>query len=171
MKKLLVLCVIVSTLLVAGCFSDSAKNVDNRTVKPTSEQVVLYFATKDLTKVVAEKREITHDNRAMQSAVDLLIAGSKRDGAQSLFPQGVKCLGVKIVNGVAIVDFNDALKAVKSQLGSSGQMLLVASLANTLTEFNGVNAIRIAVNGKLLEVLGEIDLSEPIGRTDDLIEK
>ena len=88
-----------------------------------------------------------------------------------MFPKATKCLGVVSKNGVATVDFNDALKSVKTELGSGEQMLLIASLVNTLTEFQGVTSIQISVNGKLLKVLGDFDLSEPIGRSDELIEK
>ena len=171
MKKLLALGVIVATLFISGCLNDAGKSSEQATVQPASNQVVLYFANQDLTKLVSERRDLTNTPRSPQAAVDLLLNGPKSNVAQILFPKDVKCLGVKTVNGVATVDFNDAIKTVKNQLGSSGQLLLVASLADTLTEFTDINAIRIAVNGKPLQVLGELDLSDPVGRSEELIEK
>lgn len=170
MKKITIVLFVLIAFFVAGCLSDHDQN-NEPSGKIPARQLTLYFANKDLTKVIAEKREITPENYTMQAAVELLIAGPKSDGLQRLFPQGVKCVGVKNDKGVATVDFNDALRLVKTQLGSGGQLLLVGALANTLTEFEGVTAIRIAIDGKPLKVLGEMDLSEPIGRSDELIEK
>jgi len=171
MRKIAVLCLIAWTLLLAGCFNDADQKGAVKPPKPEVEQVVLYYANNNATKVVAEKREVTADKNLLQNAVTQLIAGPNNNRAQSLFPQGAKCLGVTKKNGIATVDFNDAIKSVKTELGSSEQMLLIASLVNTLTEFEGVNAIQISVNGKPIKVLGDFDLSEPIGRSDELIEK
>ena len=171
MRKLTLLWLIVATFLLTGCFSDTNKTNESTAVKPETEQVVLYYANKDATKVIAEKREVAPDKKSMQNAVTQLIAGPSSNGTHSLFPKATKCLGVVSKNGVATVDFNDALKSVKTELGSGEQMLLIASLVNTLTEFEGVTSIQISVNGKLLKVLGDFDLSEPIGRSDELIEK
>ncbi|MEI6287475.1 MAG: GerMN domain-containing protein [Bacillota bacterium] len=171
MRKLALLGIIAGTLLLGGCFSDATTTNGTPAVKPATEQVVLYYANKDATKVVVEKRDVAPDKKTMQNAVTQLIAGPSDNRTHSFFPKGTKCLGVVSKNGVATVDFNDALKSVKTELGSGEQMLLIASLVNTLTEFQGVTSIQISVNGKLLKVLGDFDLSEPIGRSDELIEK
>ena len=112
MKKLLALGVIVATLFISGCLNDAGKSSEQATVQPASNQVVLYFANQDLTKLVSERRDLTNTPRSPQAAVDLLLNGPKSNVAQILFPKDVKCLGVKTVNGVATVDFNDAIKTL-----------------------------------------------------------
>ena len=78
---------------------------------------------------------------------------------------------IHFANGIARVDFSSEI--VKNfRGGSAGELLMVGSIVNTLTEIHGVEKVRIMVNGKQVKTIGgHVDLSEPLGRMEDLLKK
>ena len=58
---------------------------------------------------------------------------------RSLFPEGTACLGTKLQNGVLVLDMNEAYAA----LSGYERTLAAAGLTLTLTQLDGVDAVRI----------------------------
>ena len=72
---------------------------------------------------------------------------------------------------IAYVDFND--KLVKNNTGgSTAEILLVAAIVNTLTEFHDIQKVQILVEGKKIDTIsGHMDIGEPLSRSEKIIKK
>ncbi len=139
----------------------------------TKEQrkVTVYRAAADGQTLVGEVYTVAKTNETIAQAMGLLLAEPSNNKNWSTIPEGTKVRSIHFANGIARVDFSPEL--VKNfRGGSAGELLLVGSIVNTLTEIRGVEKVRIMVNGKQIETIGgHVDLSEPIGRMNDLLKK
>ncbi|MCS6831807.1 MAG: GerMN domain-containing protein, partial [bacterium] len=78
------------------------------------------------------------------------------------FPQGTRLLRVNVQHGLAEVDFSREL-IDNFPGGSTTEAWIVESLCKTLAQFSDVEKVRILVEGKRVETIGEhIDIGEPI---------
>ena len=131
--------------------------------------IVLYFADRSGDSLMAEKREIALVPGLARAAVQELINGPAGKGLSGTIPEGTKLLDVNIENGLCRVDFSRELRE-KHWGGSSGEILTVYSLVNTLTQFATVDKVEILVEGKKIETLaGHMDLSAPVYRNSEII--
>jgi hypothetical protein len=97
-----------------------------------------------------------------RAAFELLVSGEPADpGLSSQTGPGVEVLGVDIDGGVLTVDLSGALRNNRS--GSAGESALAQQLAWTGTQFDGVDAVRLHVDGAVISDLwGHLDWSEPV---------
>ncbi|GIV18126.1 MAG: hypothetical protein KatS3mg022_3561 [Armatimonadota bacterium] len=78
------------------------------------------------------------------------------------FPQGTRLLRVRVQDGLAEVDFSREL-IDNFPGGSTTEAWIVESLCKTLAQFSDIEKVRILVEGKRVETIGEhIDIGEPI---------
>jgi spore germination protein GerM len=72
---------------------------------------------------------------------------------------------------IAYVDFND--KIIKNNVGGSAtEILIVAAVVNTLTEFPDIHKVQILVEGKTVETLsGHMSVGQPLSRSEGIIKK
>lgn len=178
---------VLLTALIGGCAenssppqagNDSVKN-GQQAAAPDSQNAVLqekmtitvYNATKDAKYLVAESRVVAKNDHPAQSAIELLIAGTKNIDLVSVIPVGTKLRHLSVKDHIAYVDFND--KLVKNNTGgSASEILLVAAIVNTLTEFHNIQQVQIMVEGKKIDTIsGHVDTSEPLSRSDKIIKK
>jgi len=151
----------------APAASSSSKSSSSAAAKVT---IPVYFANGDGTKLVAEKRTLETDKTTDKytAAVKSLLAGPKQGGV-AVIPKAAKLRSVKVVNGTAKVDFTPELTKSFSG-GSTGELMLVGSIVDTLTEFPEVKAVQFLINGKEVEPLaGHMDTSVPIKRMEKLL--
>jgi len=92
-------------------------------------------------------------------------AAEKSWGLSTQIPSGTKLLGISIANGVATADFS---KRFESGGGTLSMTLRIAQVVNTLTQFDGVNAVAFRIDGKKVSSIGGegIVVSPPVGRAD-----
>lgn len=190
--RILLVMLLLSSLLLGGCANDNAKLSDdsskpataqkteqkeNASQQPSSMQnaadmhVTVYFASQDAMYVMPQIYTVAKNDQPLKTAIELLLAGPKTAEAIAVFPQEVKLKNITVKDHIAYVDFNDRL--LKNKIGgSAGEMLLVGSLVDTLTEFPEVKKVQILVEGKKIETIyGHMDTSEPIGRMEQLIKR
>ncbi|MBO8138537.1 MAG: GerMN domain-containing protein [Desulfotomaculum sp.] len=131
--------------------------------------VVLYFAD-ELGCLVAQQREIPKvDGIARVTMQELAKGPDPQSGLLPTLPPGTHLKDINIKDGVCIVDMSRELKENHAG-GSSGEMLTVYSIVNTLTQFPTVERVKILVNGQVVNTLaGHVDLSVPLGRNDSII--
>lgn len=78
------------------------------------------------------------------------------------FPQGTRLLGAEVRDDLVEVNFSREL-IDNFPGGSTSEVWIVQSLCKTLAQFPDVNRVRLLVEGKPIETIGEhLDLSEPI---------
>jgi spore germination protein GerM len=198
MRKLnpgLLMIAIMVTLLIAGCSKSTlpttdatqpqtpaaSSNLPKQMPVPTNSgkdkvgqgmmQIKVYQATKDAMHLAPEMHMVPKNNHPAQTALEMLVAGTTQPGHVSVVPRGTKVIGVTVKNFVAEANFNDKL-VKNNHEGSTSELLLVAAIVDTLTEFPNVHRVQIQVNGKPVATLsGHMDTSEPFRRMDNLIIK
>jgi spore germination protein GerM len=85
-------------------------------------------------------------------------------------PVSTRLLSLKIKDGIAAANFSSNLTRFGG--GSATEILLVAAIVNTLTEFPEIKQVQILIEGKKVETLaGHIDISEPLGRSEKIIRR
>lgn len=145
---------------------------DGKTATDSKKQieVTVYFPDANAEKLIAAKRQIPDNDSKYTETVNALIAGpaSKAEGI-SVMPKGAKVLHVTVNNNTATVDFNKEFQTNFTG-GSTGEIMLIGSIVNTLTEFPEIKAVQFTLEGRPLDILGgHLDLTEPISRMNDLL--
>lgn len=139
-------------------YSDTTDNEDGNTpdIPETTERdenvkmikMKLYFPNKDNSAVLFEEREVeVKDSAVLKAAVLALLSGPEDKNLRKAIPEGTKLLGINKKENVAIVDFS---KEYNNFGGSVAEIVARVSIVNTLTEFKGVEKVRILVEGKSL---------------------
>lgn len=148
-----------------------SKNDPSSAIGQEKMIVTVYNATKDATRLVGEQHVVLKNSHPAQTAIELLTAGTKNVDLVSAIPPGTKLRHISIKDNIAYVDFND--KLVKNNTGgSASEILLVAAIVNTLTEFHNIQKVQILVEGKKIETIsGHLDISEPLSRSEKIIKK
>jgi len=154
--------------VVQGGFLPSSNN--DRTAQETM-QITIYQATKDAMNLVPEIHVVPKSVHPAQTALELLTTGPSNPELISVVPRGTKVLSVNVKDHIAYADFND--KLIKNNPGGSAEeMLLVAAIVDTLTEFSEIQKVQILVNGKKVDTItGHMDTSEPLSRSEKIIKK
>lgn len=153
---------------VGAVDQNKTQNADEPDKK--QEMVKVYFANEDGTKLVAKAKQAEKSAPDKYSAaIAALLAGTQDSGAIVVIPAKTKLRGIVVQKNVAYVDFSsDLVKRFNG--GSTGEIMLVGSIVNTLTEFPEIKAVQILVDGKKIETIaGHYDLSEPITRVEDIL--
>lgn len=136
---------------------------------PTQTEVKLYFPNDAGDGLGSVKVSVPSEDK-YTAAVKELVAGTKEPGLASIFPKGVKVLGVKVEGDLATVDFSKELTH-KFVGGSTGEQMLVSALVNTMTEFPEIERVLLTVEGQRIETIsGHLDTSEPFTRPTGLVQ-
>jgi len=85
-----------------------------------------------------------------------------------LIPETTKINGVKVEDGTAKVDLSQDFVNDRF-ISDVTDILLVYSIVNTLTGFKEINSAEFYIDGEKLDILGQLDLEEPLFRRSDLI--
>jgi len=199
MKK--IICIVVTMLLfivsASGCTfepiddqpSESSQKQQEGEAQATSSTMIaeadvqtkaektiltLYFANKEATKLVPEKRFIPKDQMqdlqmSAETAMKELFKGPISGNLVSPFPTGVEVPTVKVENGLAIVDITKNF-VKKHPGGSTGEELTVYSIVNTLTGINGIKKVQFTIEGKKEpEFKGHLEFDKPFTVNPDIV--
>jgi germination protein M len=134
-------------------------------------QITTYQSTKDAMYLVPEIHVVPKNSYPAKTALELLAASPIKPELVSVLPPGTKVLSVNVKNHIAYADFND--KLIKNNSGgSTDEILLVAAIVDTLTEFPEIQKVQILVNGEKVDTInGHMDTSEPLSRSEKIIKK
>lgn len=140
--------------------------------KAAAKNITVYFPDANGEKLIAAKRQTSAEGSdAYKAAVQSLIDGPKSDAEGiSVMPKGTKLLGISVQDQTATVDFSGEFKRNFSG-GSTGELMLIGSVVDTLTQFDGIKSVRFTVEGQRIDSLsGHMDLSAPQKRLDSLLQ-
>lgn len=196
LKFSLMAIMIAAALLLTGCDSDNNSNAgqtvgssssanttsaadkpaENKSSAETSKKepisldIKVYYPDNQGLKLIAVKRTVKiEDTDKYKAAITSLMSGTKDSSQTNIIPKQTKLNSIAVKDGIAYVDFNDAL-VKKFTGGSTGEEMLVGSIVNTLTEFPEIKKVQILINGKKIEsIAGHIDLTAPQSRMVNLI--
>jgi germination protein M len=131
--------------------------------KEIKESVTLYFGDQDAMYLVPETRKVVLGNKKLEEAViaELIEGPSKSDLFQTV-PKEAKLISIEVVDGVAYVNFNQDFQA-KHWGGSTGEMMTLYSITNSLAELPEIEQVQFLLEGKKVEsILGHAITSEPM---------
>lgn len=158
---------LAGVIVVAGAWWAAARWWPQALVSTgLAHRVVLYFADEQALRLVPEVRYVPAWRDRPVDRLRLLAGGPRSGGLAPVIPPGARPLLVRVDNGLAVADFSREI-VERHWGGSSGELMTVYGIVNTLADFPGVRQVRILVEGKPVETLaGHVDLSQPL--TPDL---
>ena len=118
--------------------------IDSTSATGKTINVTLYFATDDNSALKKEERDIqVVDGAILKACILALIDGPSTQGLRKTIPEGTVIRGISIKDKVATVDLSKEFE------NTNGLEEIVArlSVVNTLTEINGVEKIRLHIEG------------------------
>ncbi|MCK4259317.1 MAG: GerMN domain-containing protein [Halanaerobiales bacterium] len=122
--------------------------------------VKLYFAVEDGAGLRAESRKVMGDLK--EGALEELIKGPANSKLSTTIPNEVRVLNIKVTDELCVVNFNEKL-VTNHWGGSTGEILTVYSIVNTLCQFRDIERVQILVEGKKIETLaGHLILNESL---------
>ncbi len=138
---------------------------------PTEEmiEVNLYFSDSQAMYVVPEKRKISQIPSLARQAVIELIKGPENSDLYPTIPEGTQINEVYIADDIVYIDLSEEIFK-NHPGGSSGELMTVYSIVNTLTEIPPIKGVQILVGGnEMKSLVGHIDISMPLLRDEDWI--
>ncbi len=173
MKKFVVVVIIIACVIAAWQiwrrFAGEAEVATSVDSSLTTRTVTLYFGSRDGGRIIPESREIRAREDAvgdLREVIKALISGPQGDGVPAL-PSAARLLGAYIADGTAYLDFSREI--VDASTGSTtGEYILIASIVNTVcSNFTGLDAVRILVEGEEVDTLGgHLLISRPLRPSD-----
>ena len=132
-------------------------------------EVNLYFSDSQGMYLVPEKRKVEKTSNLAKQIIVELIKGPVRSDLYTAIPEGTSVNEVYIVNDIAYVDLSEEI--FKNHFGgSSGELMAVYSIVNTLTAVPSIKAVQILIGGnERKSLMGHIDISMPLLRDEDWI--
>jgi germination protein M len=191
--SLLALLMIVMAMAAWGCDRTEPVETQNQegpggdevTAEEKPATFTLYFRYDEGAQgwLAPEERTVSGVSDPYRSAMQELIAGPS-SGSQlyAVLPNTVKVLDVEVENGICTVNVSKEILTDANQVGvsASGEELALSAIANTLTEFEGVNRVKLLVEGMQSGMLegrfvedfwGHLGLPEYLERNEELIYK
>lgn len=135
------------------------KETVTTTVKYTDLSLCFVEVTSDgsiVRKVI--KRGVPKNDSPLTTAINLLLDGpdaskSAEKTCMSLIPSGTKLLTARVKDGVAYLNFNDALEI--NNEGVDGYISSLMQIVYTSTSFSTVKSVQFLIDGEKKEYLGE----------------
>jgi len=132
-------------------------------------EVNLYFSDSQAMYLVPEKRKISQIPSLARQAVIELIKGPENSDLYPTIPEGTQVNEVYIADDIAYIDLSEEIFK-NHPGGSSGELMTVYSIVNTLTEIPSIKGVQILVEGnEMKSLVGHIDISMPLLRDEDWI--
>jgi spore germination protein GerM len=130
-----------------------------------AEQVTAFFTRDSGNRLWVEPE--THDLdqptvAVARAAIGQLLEGETTEPALGTFaPAGTRILGIDVEDGILVVDLSGEVR--QSTAGAAGEATFAQQLAHTATQFEGIRAVRLWVDGQPVDELwGHLDWSQPI---------
>jgi len=130
---------------------------DNNITQPeVNKEITLYFCNQDATALETESRTIsvTADisiHGLMLRTLEELIKGPTNSTLHKTIPVEVKVNSLRIDNNIAHVDFSIEMHT-QHWGGSTGEGMTINSIVYTLTEFPGIEKVKMTVEGEPISI-------------------
>lgn len=141
---------------------------------PTDQAVVtLYFGSSSQNgeTLKAESRlvAVKNDETLEKSVLEELIKGPRNTSLYATVPAETKIISVETKEGTCFVNLSQEF-VNKHTGGSTGELMTVYSIVDSLTELDGVRKVQFLIEGQKLEVFkGHLIFNEPFEREESYI--
>ncbi len=135
-----------------------------------SVEITLYFPDDQAERLSAETRRVKLDGEEIPYVVIReLLKGPESPDLLASIPASARLLAVTVRDGIAYVNFSSELRT-EHWGGSTGEIMTVYSIVNSLTELPEIERVKILVEGETVDTLaGHLDLTEPLARDESLL--
>ncbi|MEG6523272.1 GerMN domain-containing protein [Desulfotomaculum sp. 1211_IL3151] len=171
MKRIAFFLMIILSLIFAGCVDNTKEQQPQKQTGTQSQdpakgkvKITLYFANENADALVPVEREIDKPNDMVIALVNEL---NKPEKYAAVLPQGTELIDYKAEGDTLILNFNQAFVNLQ---GSTGELITVNSLVNTLTELPQYKSVKLLVEQKPLET-GHAIYDQPLPRNESVIQK
>ena len=168
----------IAVAFIVYRYLETSSSVTTRPVHPpvsTERDINLYFSDIDAGRLAVEKRRFQFGrgiNEDVRAAVEELLSGPDDKSLTRTLSAaaGLRSLFIDTAEEIAYVDFSGTLSE-KNPKGSSGELLAVYSVVNTLTDnFPQIKEIKILLEGKEADTLsGHVDLTVPLRFNENIL--
>ena len=147
-----------------------AANAAKPAVKTRTSKVYFTRVTMDDAYLVEANREVHYTDSPLTETIKVLLAGTNAaEDAKYIvtnIPDNTRLLSARIANNTAYLDFSDEFE--NNFYGRESTLYQLKQIVYTATEFNGVDAVQILINGTKKDYLGGegILIGEPLRRHD-----
>ena len=131
--------------------------------EPLEETIALYFTNGQAEKLIRETRQVVVEDQDINVLIlEELIKGPESPEMGRTIPGDTRVHGVDVNEGLALADFSEELRA-SHWGGSTGEILTVYSVVNTLAERPDIQRVQFLIDGEAIETLtGHMELSDPV---------
>ncbi len=147
-----------------------------------TRSVTLYFAIMEGQDfyLAPEARQVDASGNIYEEAIRQLIAGPTRKDLFPTIPSDTAVNSVKVSDGLAAVDFDIRIISNFQEIphSSTTEALAIYSIVNTLTGFDGIDRVRITIEGVesgdvegfyVEDFWGHIGIYEEFRRNEEII--
>ncbi|AEF93457.1 Lipoprotein LpqB, GerMN domain protein [Desulfotomaculum nigrificans CO-1-SRB] len=174
-SRIVLVFVLILSLLLTGCAAGDKGNKAQDTPKPQAQtevqtpakekvKVTLYFANKEADALVPVQREIDKPKDIVMALINEL--NNPGDYAPVL-PKGTKLLSYEKSGDTITLNFNQAFANLQ---GTTGELIAINSVVDTITELPEFKKVKILVEGKTLTT-GHAVYDQPLTRDESMIKK
>jgi len=148
------------------------KFIDFNTADMIEKDITLYFADSQAMYVVPEKRTIfvkkdATDAEFYKAVLEELVRGPQNENLYRTIPEEVEIEYVEVDGDLLKVDFSEEMHT-KHWRGSAGEAMTVASIVNTLTEFQEIKRVMPSVEGGPMSIEHMV-IEEPLTRMEEMV--
>lgn len=165
-RVLFTVCVLIILVVTSGCsFAGKTQSDGKQEPVQKTQEVALYFADDQAMFLVPEIRQIKYDDNLPLALLEEIVKGPKTEGLNPTLPETTRVLGARVEKGIAYVDLSADFERDYPG-GTTGEGMALGSIVQSLTETEGIYAVQILIEGKIVEVLakGHVGLNEPLQR-------
>lgn len=152
-----------------GYLTSDDINLSADTSMNEKHEVALYFSKKDSDKLFRTTRviKVADQKPLAQYIINELIKGPN-EGYSSVIDKKTKLISVDTEENICFVNFGSGF--IEKNTGD-GEYKTLYAIVNSLTELENINSVQFLVEGKKVTKFGDINISEPFSRNNDIIEK
>jgi len=165
MKKLLTILIFALGIAIVIHFIHKPVVTPPTTPTPTTHRqaVKIYTVVAKANKEELKPIQVYVDSgkNIYANALSRLFEEVNSKDAANPIPRGTKVLGLELKDGLASVNLSKEFRD-NFQGGSDAEAMTIGALLKTLAQFPKIKHVRLLVDGKPLETLGHLDLSEPL---------
>ena len=149
-----------------------------------TRQVSLYFAkyTENDEYLLVETRKVSFQGDDYQKIIEELVKGPEDSGLFPTLPSNVEVNSVILSGATAVVDLSREMLTSFEEIPHSSitEKFAIYSIVNTLTEFEGINKVKIIIEGRdsgelegfyIEDFWGHIGIYEEFERNEETIGK
>ncbi len=191
MKKgmsILLLVLLVISIFISGCSKADPEKVSQTNNPPVTDQkpidkadtqgedeidYVLYLKHKDKPYILDEAYSILQNDERLKGisieefVIQELIRFKDFQAYVNPIPKGTKLISIEKQDQKVVVDLSKEF--MEGQKGTSNDTLLsIGAIVNTLTVLEGIQEVRIMIEGKAVEKINGIDMTNPFAYMEGL---